>query len=240
MSFHKFPRTRHLLNLGAATRDDLVLSEKDAAQFLDTEDQTNLKIVVEEKVDGANIGISVDSITLEMRVQNRGHYVNASTHKQFSQLDKWLAQHHSALWQLLGETGYVLYGEWLYAKHSIHYTALPDVFLAFDLYVPEKKQFFSRRRLVSALKGTGLQIVREICLPHVKLCTKTLRDLASTSQSAYYDGPVEGIYVRKEDPDWLHERAKIVRAEFTNSIGDHWTRADIVRNQISPRNDPTP
>lgn len=227
---HKFPRTRHLLNLGAATRDDLILSEKDAAQFLDTTGGKNLKIVVEEKVDGANLGISVDPVTFQMRVQNRGHFVNSATHKQFCQLDKWLAEHQPALWQLLGETGYVLYGEWLYAKHSIHYTALPDVFLAFDLYDPASKQFFSRRRLVHTLDGTGIHLVREMQRTTTTTTTITLRDLATTSLSAYNNGPVEGIYVRKENADWLIDRAKIVRAGFTNSIVDHWTRVTLIKN----------
>lgn len=225
MSFYKFPRTRHLLNLGAATRDDLILSDKDVSDFLN---RTGEKIVVEEKVDGANLGISVDPVTYQMRVQNRGHFVNASTHKQFCQLDKWLADHQSALWKLLGETGYVLFGEWLYAKHSIHYTMLPDVFLAFDLYDPASKTFFSRRRLLQTLYGTDIHIVREMQYTS----TTSLRDMATTSLSAYYDGPVEGIYIRKENEEWLCERAKIVRAGFTNSIVDHWTRATMIRNTM--------
>ena len=37
-------------------------------------------------------------------------------------------------WQLLPIYVARPVGEWLYAKHSIHYTRLPDYFLAFDLY----------------------------------------------------------------------------------------------------------
>lgn len=35
-SIYKFPRTPHVLNLGAATRDDLILDAKDALAFINS------------------------------------------------------------------------------------------------------------------------------------------------------------------------------------------------------------
>ena len=53
--FIKFPRTPHLVWLGARPpRDDKVLDPSQARDFL------NGPIVVEEKVDGTNLGISLD------------------------------------------------------------------------------------------------------------------------------------------------------------------------------------
>ena len=46
----KFPRTRHVLNLGAATRDDLVMTNQEV-----TMTWLNNEILVEEKIDGANM-----------------------------------------------------------------------------------------------------------------------------------------------------------------------------------------
>ena len=92
---------------------------------------TGRSVVVEEKVDGANLGISINA-QWRLRVQNRS--TRSSTHKQFSTLDAWLEAHSSALFQVMEPERHVLFGEWLYAKHSIHYTRLPDYFLAFDLY----------------------------------------------------------------------------------------------------------
>ena len=92
---------------------------------------TGRSVVVEEKVDGANLGISINA-QWRLRVQNRS--TRSSTHKQFSTLDAWLEAHSSALFQVMEPERHVLFREWLYAKHSIHYTRLPDYFLAFDLY----------------------------------------------------------------------------------------------------------
>jgi atypical dual specificity phosphatase len=56
------------------------------------------KISVEEKVDGANLGIS---ITKDYKVifQNRSHYVSSSTATQWKLLDDWVAN-HPGLWQV--------------------------------------------------------------------------------------------------------------------------------------------
>lgn len=61
----KFPRTHHIFDAGgnAVTRDDLLLDPRDAASYL------NRPVFVEEKIDGANLGIWLD--TAYTRCQNR-------------------------------------------------------------------------------------------------------------------------------------------------------------------------
>ena len=83
--FFRFPHTPHLAWLGAGQpRDDKVLSPEEAREILSGE------VVVEEKVDGANLGLSVDDDG-ELRVQNRGTYLDLNTsHAQFKPLRRWL------------------------------------------------------------------------------------------------------------------------------------------------------
>ena len=50
----------------------------------------------------------------------------------------------SPLIPLSFSVGTILFGEWLYAQHSISYSNLPDYFLAFDLYNKKKKLFYNR------------------------------------------------------------------------------------------------
>lgn len=109
----KFPRTAHLLDLGSATRDDLVASSLVL--------RPGQEIVVTEKVDGANLGFSLDS-NRRIIVQNRSHSVDATAHAQFKKLDLWLDDHGSELQRILGEDDtfperYILYGEWMAARH---------------------------------------------------------------------------------------------------------------------------
>lgn len=64
---HKFPRTPHLANLGSSSvRDDKVFTDRERANFLEHE------VTLEEKIDGANLGISFDEEG-NVVLQNRGN-----------------------------------------------------------------------------------------------------------------------------------------------------------------------
>lgn len=91
------------------SRDDLLLETSDVSrQFM-----SGQLVSIEEKVDGANLGISIAS-DWSFRVQNRSHFVNASTHAQFRGLDKWLTEHSHELYAVLGEPGQrILFGEFV-------------------------------------------------------------------------------------------------------------------------------
>ena len=171
----KFPRTRHLFDAGGSgvSRDDLLLDEGEEALFYSGRSAGSRArgrrpgapagrlVCIEEKVDGANLGISVGE-DLQLRVQNRSHFVNSKTHAQFSTLDSWLEENSAALYELLQSRSLVLFGEWLYAKHSIHYTQLPGYFMAFDLFDKSVGKFFSWRERNRRLEGTGIPVVRKI------------------------------------------------------------------------------
>jgi len=48
---------------------------------------------------------------------------------------------HPGLWDMLSSPDVILYGEWCYAKHSIHYTMLPDYFIAFDIFLKSAQRY---------------------------------------------------------------------------------------------------
>ena len=49
---------------------------------------------------------------MTFRVQNRSHFVNASTHAQFKALDSWLERNRDDLLRVLGEPGrLIVFGE---------------------------------------------------------------------------------------------------------------------------------
>ncbi|THX74325.1 hypothetical protein D6D05_07007 [Aureobasidium pullulans] len=229
---HKFPRTRHLYNAGSATRDDLILTSSDAEAFLDSP-YPSITLTIEEKVDGANLGISLDS-SGNFKVQNRSHYVNSKSHAQFKKLDRWLEDHYEGLITVLqvDEPGkWILYGEWLFAKHSIHYTSLPNMFLAFDLFDTEQGTFLSREALSTRLSGTNIHQVNDLELPET-LNEQSLLDIVRSRQSIYYDGIVEGVYLRRQKDGKTIDRAKIVRSDFI--AGDeHWNRRGITPNVVA-------
>ncbi|KAK0519511.1 hypothetical protein OC842_007429 [Tilletia horrida] len=226
----KFPRTTHLIRTAAVTQDDLVLEN-----FVDQ--LSNVNITIEEKVDGANMGLSLAYDRHTIVVQNRSHYVNSQTHAQFRPLDTWLQRHADALRGILDRDEqfperFILYGEWLVATHSIHYTHLSDRFLAFDLYDRLTDTFLSRRLLARVLQDTGIHQV-----PLIQETTNQSRDdllVLMTRTSVFYDGPVEGVYVRVEDAGRTKtvQRYKVVRHDFISG-NEHWTRGPLQLNTVA-------
>ncbi|CAF4344521.1 unnamed protein product, partial [Adineta steineri] len=151
----KFLRTGHLMNLGAATADDFVVSFRQTTEAP--------YVVITEKVDGANMGFSL-SADRELTVQNRSHYVTSTTHAQFRPLYTWIETHREGLYSVLDRDNsfperYILYGEWVVAQHSIPYTRLPDRFLAFDLYDRRTQTWADRITLERLLEGTNISLV---------------------------------------------------------------------------------
>lgn len=219
----KFVRTRHLLSLGSATRDDLIMNDSERSEFFGKE------VWAEEKVDGANMGISIKNNKLV--TQNRSHYVTSSYHSQFKKLDYWIQNHTGDLWDILEGERYILYGEWLYATHSIHYTWLPNWFIAFDMKDRYLDTFVSRTVLEEKLKGTTIPIVPVLFRGVIKN-EQELKKLVTT-KSNFYDGPVEGLYVR-----WFNEktktveRGKVVRSNF-QSGNKHWSSGSVTPNELA-------
>lgn len=215
----KFPRTRHLANLGSMSRDDLIYTAKELADFL------SLDLVVEEKVDGANLGIFYDHDTKKIKAQNRSHFVDSSYHSQFKLLDKWISSHTTELMEIFDKGSYIIFGEWVYLKHSINYTKLPDYFIAYDIYDRSNDVFLSRPECENMLKHTTLHMTPIIYSGKANI--DKLKGLVN-SESSYYDGPVEGVYVRAFENDIVKYRGKIVRSNFICGDVDgnvnHWTK----------------
>ncbi len=72
------------------------------------------EVVVEEKVDGANLGFSVGDAGA-LRAQNRGRYLDlTSLDGQWRPLRRWLSSRAHALSDALGPK-LMRFGEWYYA-----------------------------------------------------------------------------------------------------------------------------
>ncbi|ESK89353.1 dna ligase iii [Moniliophthora roreri MCA 2997] len=228
VNIYKFPRTPHIINLGAATEDDLVSEPS----FMPS--NTNDYVVITEKVDGANMGFSLSSNRSQIIVQNRSHYVNSSTHEQFKKLGLWVEKHREELYSILDRDElfaerYVLFGEWLYATHSIPYSQLPDLFMAFDLYDRSTDTFVDRQTLMALLEPTSIFIVPvmyEGVLPSQDELKKMVQ-----CQSKFWDGRVEGVYLKWEGAGKVVQRGKIVRSDFISG-NEHWTKGIIHANGL--------
>jgi ATP-dependent RNA circularization protein (DNA/RNA ligase family) len=223
-AFFRFPHTPHLAWLSPdSPREDKVFSAAEAAAFLRTE------VVLEEKVDGANVGISVDAAG-GVQVQNRGQYLSRPFTGQFARLNPWLVQREEAIFDALGEH-LMLFGEWTAAVHSLDYPNLPDYFLLFDVYDRQAEQFWSTSRRNILATQLDLQVIHRLDCGHFGL--EELKKRVQTAPSAYRDGTCEGIYLRQESNDWLLQRAKLVHPDFVQNMGEHWRRRILTLNHIT-------
>lgn len=222
--FFRFPHTPHLAWQGTGSpRDDKVLSPEEVEALLAG------PVVVEEKLDGANLGVSLDAQG-NLRVQNRGAYLKPPYAGQFSRLESWLALHEDRLFDVLDEH-LILFGEWCAARHSLDYSKLPDWWLLFDVYDRRERRFWStdRRNALAA----QMQVATVPCLLKQRVTLDQLKMLVAGQPSGFRDGAMEGVVVRREDDRWLQARGKLVRAEFTQAIDSHWRSRNIEWNRLS-------
>ncbi|UCZ57299.1 RNA ligase family protein [Desulfurispirillum indicum] len=220
--FFKFPSTPHLATMpGVDIRGDKVLTESERDAFLTHE------VTVEEKVDGANMGLSFDAHG-NIRAQNRGAYLHLPCSGQWKKLGEWLAIHSDTLFEHLSDR-YILFGEWCYAQHSIFYDRLPDWFLAFDIYDREAGRFLATARRDRLLYEMHIPKV-----PGIARGRFTYPEIQKLLlQSKLTDQPAEGIYLRIDHGDWLEQRAKLVRPAFIQAVEQHWSRSAIRPNRLT-------
>ncbi len=222
--FFRFPHTPHLAWLGqGAPRDDKVFSAAEARDFLAS------PVVVEEKLDGANLGFSVSSEGL-LRAQNRGQYLHLRHAGQFARLGDWLASREERLFDALGEH-LIAFGEWCAARHSYNYDALPDWWMLFDVYDRDAGRFWSTRRRSAWASALGLVTVPRLFQGATDLAS--LKALVGSEPSRFRQGPLEGVVARVEDEDWLLGRAKLVRPDFVQRIETHWRARVLEWNRLN-------
>ena len=227
IDFFRFPHTPHIAWLAqGAPRDDKVLSPIEVSELLSAD------VVVEEKLDGANLGFSLSPDGM-LRAQNRGQYLHEPHARQFARLPDWLVMHRDKLRAVLAQhagAGLILFGEWCAARHSLDYDHLPDWFLLFDVYDRTRERFWSTPRRNVLAATLGLATVPQVLLGPCTL--PQLKDVLSRQPSRYRQGALEGLVIRRETTDWCEARAKLVRADFTQTIAEHWSRRRVEWNRL--------
>jgi len=231
--FIKYPRTPHLFG-SQGTPDDKHLSETDSNRFIADE-----SLIIEEKIDGTNVGIHFTTDG-QMVLQCRGHLITEGMHPQYDLFKQWAAAKRFS-WEARLEDRFILFGEWVYAQHSVHYRQLPHYFFEFDMYDKRIEAFLSLERRLALLEGMGIQTVPVI---HTGAITRD-RLAALIGPSLFdsrFENPVtkrvdhlaEGLYLRTEAEGIVTGRAKFVRPEFVEKVkqSTHWQHQAMVPNVL--------
>ncbi|MEX2317991.1 MAG: RNA ligase family protein [Pirellulales bacterium] len=236
--FIKFPKTPHLFG-SVGTADDTQLNERESAQFL-----ANESLIVEEKIDGANVGIHF-SDDGKLILQCRGHLLTEGMHPQFDPFKQWAAAKQHVFKQFL-QNRFLMFGEWVYARHTIQYRSLPHYFLAFDIYDKDQQVFLDHERRSDIFGKLSVHMVPILRMGSIR-CAQ-LNELITTSKfagqiessSRKYGGKLmEGLYLRTESDGVVTERAKYVRREFVvkRDQNSGWRHQAMVMNLLAPEAD---
>ena len=218
--FRKYPKTFRIpvpqFNIGSKR----VLSRKEIKELL------NGYVTIEEKLDGANTGIIRHKGGFHL--QKRGSLVGTSEHEQFQFFHNWANyQNYDKIMGL--PKGFIVYGELMFAVHSLFYDRLPDYFIVFEVW--NGKRYLSRdERAVFCQEHGFFQV------PLIAEGYFTVDELGGMipDKSAFGD-KAEGFVVkryRKKQKERLF--GKVVKPEFIKNINesDHWTKYNIRRNQL--------
>ncbi len=233
----KYPRTPHLEGSRKQPGDEDLDSVP--REVLDGQ-----HVVVEEKIDGANAGLSFDEG--ELKLQSRGHYLTGGEREKHFQLFKTWAQCHRPWLQEVLRERYLAYGEWVYAKHTMFYDRLPHYFLEFDVLDRETGDFLSTERRRELWKGrpiVSVPVLYEGRKPELKIEEALYRSpewrqfLPERALPETDPSPLaEGLYLKTEAEGRVTGRYKFVRASFLTAVldsGSHWLSRPIIPNRLA-------
>jgi hypothetical protein len=248
----KYPRTPHIEG------SRLQPGDEDLSQ-ISFSDIAGKEIVVEEKCDGANAAVSFGGDG-GLLLQSRGHYLTGGARERHYDLFKrWATVHRDAFHGVLGSR-YVMYGEWLYAKHTVFYDALPHYFLEFDVLDRETGAFLdtpSRRALLSGLPVVSAPVIARAAFESLAAlirlvgpsayirpghmerlratCLRMGEDAERRCAETDPTTTMEGLYLKLEENGAVRARMKYVRASFLQKVEEnetHWLNRSIIPNQL--------
>lgn len=214
MASPPYPRTPYLWASGAITRGDRVLAPAEISDWL------LHPVLVEEKLDGANVSIWWEQSQLQ--VAGRGGPDAMDRGGQLGPLRSRVNAGYGQLQPLL-QNGLVLYAEWLWLTHTVRYNQLLDYLVVLDFWHPDEG-FVALRERDRLSRAHGL-VVPPRLFDGVLGSEDSLVKLMG--RSSFGSELMEGVVLRRDDG----QRCKMLRPGFVRA-GD----ADIgrSRNVLAP------
>ena len=249
----KYPRTPHLEGSRLQPGDE----DLNQIRFNSIKDKY---LVLEEKCDGANSAISF-SKDGDLLLQSRGHYLTGGyRERHYNLMKQWAMAHRDVFYSLLG-TKYVMYGEWMYAKHTVYYDALPHYFLEFDVMDKDTGVFLDTATRQNMLAGTPIVSVPVLAQGYFSSKDEVLQyvgksyyisnnptqslynvaislglDAGSCIKETELSDIMEGLYIKVEENGRVVGRLKFVRSAFSQCLDfsdSYWIDRPIIPNQLA-------
>lgn len=207
----EYPATRHL-PWKPNNKGDKVATLQEAAVIFDGE-----RTCVQEKIDGANCGMAYLNghpvVRNRTKILRKGQEMKNPSQAQFASAWNWMHQNKS-MFDVLDEHGpYSVYGEWMIQQHGMEYDALPEWFIAFDVYDWEKDHYIDPKKADNILRECGFSVIPTLL--YGKLDSyETLEEFANGPSIFTLDAKREGIIVKVSNGESVTTKFKMVRQGF--------------------------
>lgn len=219
----KMPSMKHLPWSREDARQQKWLNESQTQEMFE-----NNQVVITEKMDGANACLTSD------KVYARSH--SGEPHRE--EWDFLKKQHREKLMHKIPDR-MAIFGEYLYAKHSIMYEDLPSYFLVFGIYYKPEREWMSWTDVRALSNELGLETVPVIDNLYIEedenRLVEKLDEFALSGAlkrepegSSRYGDTREGYVVRNYRSFSLDEltenMAKCVREDHVQTEELHWRK----------------
>ena len=211
----KYPRMPHLPWSPGVTSDDRIIESLDAL--------LGAPLIFTEKMDGSNVCLEREQVFARSHTESPRH----------ESFDALKALHAGLRFVIPSE--WQLFGEWLWARHSIAYDRLPAYLLLFGIRDQSQREWLSWAEQEEWAGAHGFRLVpvlwRGVC-PTEEALRSTV--LAHTNRPAFSQEQ-EGLVVRVSGSipsgDFARRVAKWVRPSHVQT-DTHWSTQKIVRNML--------
>ncbi len=203
----KYGRTFHLPQSPGTTSDDKIMSSVDALVSAD-------EVVFTEKMDGENTTI-----------HSHGCHPRSIDARYHPSRD-WMKAFAAGISPQLAEDERIV-GEYLFARHSIAYSALPNYFLGFAWIKAKRVQSWDAT--LSRFLELGITAVPE--LYRGRFSAKVVADVIADLNLDTQEGFVVRTTAAFNEEDMPTHLAKYVREGHVQSE-THWMNAELVKNRL--------
>jgi hypothetical protein len=212
----KYPRTFHLTFSEGCTSDDKMLDSND--YFLGEE------VIISSKLDGSNFCMT------NKECFARSHN-GPPKHKSFD----WAKSFHNQVKHLIPDD-LVVYAEYVFAKHSIHYSNLPHYLFIFNILDIASDKWLSWNNVEMWSEKFSIPTVPVLFKGVIdndydlkKICISFMKE--KEFQTDVREGIVIRVAKQFDNKEFDFSIGKIVRANHVQT-DEHWKNQEIIRNKL--------
>lgn len=216
----KIPSYMHLPWSREHARDQKFMTDRqfEAARIADE------PVVVTEKLDGANVRLTREAVHSRSR--------RSPTHDGPGEVYSRLKSRHARFKDAIPE-GVVLYGEWMYAEHSVHYPSLEDFLFVFGALDTESMKWQSWAETESLADAIGAAVP-----PVIDQSSSGFEGRMEPSGESQYGPTREGYVVRLQSGfSWRDFRRSVAKCVRENHVqtDKHWAKQAVTPNELADK-----